>query len=117
MAYGWRIVYGWLMVGTLLGDGWHMVDLWLVIVGAMLGDSWLLVGFWLAVIVGPTFIQRAKLRWPTKYVAVWPTLSQRLGFGWQMVSVLAGIRPNYIWGADFRVCWWDRRVGESPSQC
>ena len=80
------------MVGTLLGDGWHMVGLWLVIVGAMLGDSWLLVGFWLAVIVGPTFIQRAKLRWPTKYVAVEPTLglSQRLGFGWQMVSVLAG---------------------------
>ena len=27
---------------------------------------------------------------PTKYVAVGPTLNQRLGFGWQMVSVLAG---------------------------
>ena len=43
------MVYGWLMVGTLLGDGWHNVGLWLVIVGAMLGDSWRLVGFWLAV--------------------------------------------------------------------
>ena len=42
------MVYGWLMVGTLLGDGWHNVGLWLVIVGAMLDDSWRLVGFWLA---------------------------------------------------------------------
>ena len=54
------MVYGWLMVCTLLGDGWHKVGLWLVIVGAMLGDSWHLVGFWLAVNVGPTCIQRAK---------------------------------------------------------
>ena len=28
---------------------------------------------------------------PTKYVAVGPTLNQRLGFGWRMVSVLAGL--------------------------
>ena len=28
---------------------------------------------------------------PTKYVAVGPTLNQRLGFGWQMVDVLAGV--------------------------
>ena len=28
---------------------------------------------------------------PTKYVAVGPTLNQRLGFGWRMVSVLAGM--------------------------
>ena len=28
---------------------------------------------------------------PTKYVAVGPTLNQRLGFGWPMVSVLAGL--------------------------
>ena len=26
---------------------------------------------------------------PTKYVAVGPTLNQRLGFGWRMVSMLA----------------------------
>ena len=54
------MVYGWLMIGTLLGDCWHNVGLWLVIVGAMLGDSWRLVGFWLAVNVGPTCIQREK---------------------------------------------------------
>ena len=48
------------MVGTFLGDGWHNVGLWLVIVGAMLGDSWRLVGFWLAVNFGPRCIQRAK---------------------------------------------------------
>ena len=29
---------------------------------------------------------------PTKYVAVGPTLNQRLGFGWRMVSVLAGMQ-------------------------
>ena len=46
---------------------------------------------------------------PTKYVAVGPTLNQRLGFGWRMVSVLAGVvtanvhkllytdRLHYIW--------------------
>ena len=28
---------------------------------------------------------------PTKYVAVGPTLNQRLGFGWRMVSMLAGL--------------------------
>ena len=54
------MVYCWLMVGTLLGDGWHNIGLSLVIVGAMLGDSWRLVGFWLAVNIGPTSIQRAK---------------------------------------------------------
>ena len=29
----------------------------------------------------------------TKYVAVEPTLNQRLGFGWRMVSVPAGWGP------------------------
>ena len=33
---------------------------------------------------------------PTKYVAVGPTLNQRLGFGWRMVSVLAGSRQRYM---------------------
>ena len=28
---------------------------------------------------------------PTKYVSVGSTLNQRLGFGWRMVSVLAGL--------------------------
>ena len=32
---------------------------------------------------------------PTKYVAVGPTLSQRLGFGWRMVSMLAGIGSEH----------------------
>ena len=32
---------------------------------------------------------------PTKYVAVGPTLNQRLGFGWRMVSVLAGMFNGY----------------------
>ena len=49
-----------LWLAHCLGDGWHNISLWLVIVGAMLGDSWRLVGFWLAVNVGPTCIQRAK---------------------------------------------------------
>ena len=31
---------------------------------------------------------------PTKYVAVGLTLNQRLGFGWRMVSVLAGVLPT-----------------------
>ena len=34
---------------------------------------------------------------PTKYVAVGPTLNQRLGFGWRMVSVLAGIHGSHTW--------------------
>ena len=29
---------------------------------------------------------------PTKYVAVGPTLNQRFGYGWRMVSVLAGTK-------------------------
>ena len=40
--------------------------------------------------VGSTFIQRANNVGPTNYVAVGPTLNQRLGFGWRMVSELAG---------------------------
>ena len=79
------------MVGTLLGDGWHNVGLWLVIVGAMLGDSWRLVGVWLAVNVGQRVSNEQTNVGPTKYVAVGPTLNQRLGFGWRMVSVLAGM--------------------------
>ena len=32
---------------------------------------------------------------PTKYIAVGPTLNQRLGFGWRMVIVLAGIFHSF----------------------
>ena len=62
----------------------------------MLGDSWRLVGFWLAVNVGPTCIESNEQSnvGPTKYVAVGPTLNQRLGVGWRMVSVLAGQAVN-----------------------
>ena len=81
------------MVGTLLGDGWHNVGLWLVIVGAMLGDR-LIVGTWLGfcwqLMLGPRVSNEQSNVGPTKYVAVGSTLNQRLGFGWRMVSVLAG---------------------------
>ena len=43
---------------------------------------------------------------PTKYVAVGPTLNQRLGFGWRMVNVLAGqlnIRNARIDGLEKRL--------------
>ena len=34
----------------------------------------------------------------TKYVAVGPTLNQRLGFGWRMVIVLAGnVTGTWVW--------------------
>ena len=45
----------------------------LVLVGAML-----LYGWWFN--VGPTFINEQSNVGPTKYVAVGPTLNQRLGF-------------------------------------
>ena len=99
------------MVGITLGDGWHNIGLWTwlahcwVIVGAMLGDGWHTVGFWLAhcwfmvgrmLLYGWRFMLGQRVSneqsnvGPTKYVAVGPTLNQRLGFGWRMVIVLAG---------------------------
>ena len=86
------------MVGTLL-----------VIVGAMLGDGWHTVGFWLAhcwfmvgrmlhygrrFMLGQRVSNEQNNVGPTKYVAVGPTLNQRLGFGWRMVIVLAGKRRS-----------------------
>ena len=93
------------MVGTIFGDGHWLAHCW-VIVGAMLGDGWHTVGFWLAhcwfmvgrmLLYGWRFMLGQRVSneqsnvGPTKYVAVGPTLNQRLGFGWRMVSVLAGI--------------------------
>ena len=72
----------------------------------MLGDGWLTVGFWLAhcwfmvgrmlhygwrFILGQRVSNEQSNVSPTKYVAVGPTLNQRLGSGWRMVIVLAYI--------------------------
>ena len=51
---GLWLVQCWVMVGTLLGDGWDNVGLWLgqcwVMVGAMLGYGWRNAGYsWLNV--------------------------------------------------------------------
>ena len=54
-----------------------------MIVGSWLGFGWQLL-------LGQRLSNEQNYVGPTKYVAVGPTLSQRLGFAWQMVSVLAG---------------------------
>ena len=54
-----------------------------MIVGAWLGFSWQLL------LVQRVSNEQSNVD-PTKYVAVGPTLNQRLGFGWRMVIVLAG---------------------------
>ena len=54
-----------------------------MIVGAWLGFGWQLM-------LGQRVPNEQSNVGPTKYVAVGPTLNQRLGFGWRMVSVLAG---------------------------
>ena len=40
---------------------------------------------------------------PTKYVAVGPTLNQRLGFGWRMVSVLAGVCARQLLNSNVKL--------------
>ena len=107
------LVQCWVMVGTKLGDGWWNVGSWLVqcwvMVGSRLGHGWYNVGSWLVqcwfmvgrmLHYGWRFIlgqrvsnEQSNVR-PTKYVAVGPTLNQRLGFGWRMVIVLAGRRAR-----------------------
>ena len=42
---------------------------------------------------------------PTIYVAVGPTLHQRLGFGWRMVSVLAGLTESVDDRGDYNLFW------------
>ena len=67
----------------------------------MVGDSWVTVGAWLGfgwqLMLGQRVPNEQSNVGPTKYVAVGPTLNQRLGFGWRMVSVLAGYVFPEIW--------------------
>ena len=82
------MAHSWVMVGTILDDG----------NGTLLGFGCRIVGSWLAeccfVVGGLMLCQRVSNEQsnvgPTKYIAVGPTLNQRLGFGWRMVSMLAG---------------------------
>ena len=73
----------------MLGDGWHTVGFWLwhcwFMVGRMLLYGW-------RFILGQRVSNEQSNVGPTKYVAVGPTLNQRLGFVWRMVIVLAGNR-------------------------
>ena len=76
-----------MIVGAVLGDGWHTVGFWLAhcwfMVGRMLLYGWRFM-------LGQRVPNEQSNVGPTKYVAVGPTLNQRLGFGWRMVIVLAG---------------------------
>ena len=71
----------------MLGDGWHTVGFWLAhcwfMVGRMLLYGWRFM-------LGQRVSNEQSNVGLTKYVAVGPTLNQRLGFGWRMVIVLAG---------------------------
>ena len=67
-------------VGALLVHGWQTVGSWLA-------ECWFMVG---GLMLGQRVSNEQSNVGPTKYVAVGPTLNQRLGFGWQMVDVLAG---------------------------
>ena len=59
-----------------------------------MGQCWVIVGAWLGfgwqLMLGQRLSNEQSNVGPTKYVAVGPTLNQQLGFGWRMVSVLAG---------------------------
>ena len=60
----------------------------MVLVGSYLTECCLMVG---GLMLGQRVSNEQSNVGPTKYVAVGPTLNQRLGFGWRMVSVLTGI--------------------------
>ena len=77
----------------MLGDGWHTV-------GFPLAHCWFVVGRMLLYgwrfMLGQRVSNEQSNIGPTKSVAVGPTLNQRLGFGWRMVSVLAGQLPSEV---------------------
>ena len=66
---GFWLAHCWFMVGRMLLYGWRFM------LGQRVSNEQSNVGL-------------------TKYVAVGPTLNQRLGFGWRMVIVLAGSSPT-----------------------
>ena len=70
----------------MLYNGWYCRGL--VLVGSYLTECCLMVG---GLMLGQRVSNEQSNVGPTKYVAVGPTLNQRLGFGWRMVSVLTGI--------------------------
>ena len=73
----------------MLCDGWYNVGFWLGHCWFM-GRRMLLYGW--RFMLGQRVSNEQSNVGPTKYVAVGPTLNQRLGFGWRMVIVLAGIK-------------------------
>ena len=80
------IMVGIVTVGALLVHGWQNVGSWLA-------ECWFMVG---GLMLGQRVSNEQSNVGPTKYVAVGPTLNQRLGFGWQMVDVLAGVRRHSL---------------------
>ena len=80
------IMVGIVTVGALLVHGWQNVGSWLA-------ECWFMV---CGLMLGQRVSNEQSNVGPTKYDAVGPTLNQRLGFGWQMVDVLAGVRRHSL---------------------
>ena len=82
----------------MMGDGWHTVGFWLAhcwfMVGRMLHYGWRFM-------LGQRVSNEQSNVGPTKYVAVGPTLNQRLCFGWRMVIVLAGYTVSFVNAASY----------------
>ena len=90
----------------MLGDGWHTVGFWL-------GHCWFMVGRMLLYgwrfMLGQRVSNEQSNVGQTKYVAVGPTLNQRLGFGWRMVIVLAGY-VRFLNKPDFLCCEKENKI-------
>ena len=103
-------VGSWVMVGAMLGNGWHKVGWWLVqccvMVGAMLGHGWWNVGSWLVqcwVMVG-TKLGHGWWNVGSWLVQCWVMVGSRLGHGWYNVGswlvqcwVMVGIKLDDGW--------------------